>query len=325
MSTAKFYDIGKFPSNSQEAIREFDTRYIASIGAERPPTWADIGDMIPTNSPHTTYPIGAFGLSFQRSRGEQRFKKLASKSFDIKTEEFDEGYQAKLVDLMTKVFAYQNWQKGPERLIVAEQNLRNDEIITLLEAGESTAWVDGVNFFSATHLSDITNPASTTWSNYQSSTKDVVSVTNIEAEVVLMQGGVRDENGRKINVNPDTIAVPTAKYQPLVNYLAQAMILDGTGTSGVTNPYVGKFNVVHMPELTDANDWYLMDSKLIAQGLPPWITLRWQVPTGTALALRTWDESSDFFKDTGEIKVSAHVWYGTSLGFPHGIRKVKGA
>lgn len=325
MSNASFYSVQKLPTTSQDAIREFDARYIASIGAGMPASWADIGAYIPTNSPWTTYPVGAFALAFQRSRGEQRFKKLASKSFDIKAEEFDEGYQAPLASLLTNDFAYSQWNQAPQRLVIAEANLRNQELVALIEAGESTAWIDGVNFFSASHLSDITDPTSATWSNYQSSTKSVLSIANITAEVIAMQS-VKDENGKKLNVNPDTIMVPTETHQSLVNLLAKELILDATGAVAESNPYVGKFNVIKVPEFTDADDWYLLDSKLISQtGLPPWITLKWQVPSGSALALRYWDESSDFFKNTGEIKASAHVWMGNALGFPHGIRKVKGA
>jgi hypothetical protein len=97
----------------------------------------------------------------------------------------------------------------------------------------------------------------------------------------------------------------------------------GAGTESETNPYVGKFTVVHAPELTDANDWYLVDSKLLSQGLPPWIALRYAAPD--SLGLREYDESTDFFKDTGRIKVSSHIWWGFCLAFPHAIRKVPGA
>ena len=68
-------------------------------------------------------------------------------------------------------------------------------------------------------------------------------------------------------------------------------------------------------------DWYLIDSKLISE-MSPWVSMRQNVPP--ALALRRWDESSDYFKDTSKIKVEAHIWYGFSLAIPHAIRKVQG-
>jgi len=327
--TNPLYTIETLPTTDQAAIREFDDRYIASIGAAQPPTWADLGDLFPSASPMVTFPISSLALKYSQTEGESRFRTLLSKSFDLKTQEFDVGIEASMLEISQHVFAYRAWQQGPARMLIAEARRRNRSLVTLLEAGASTAWVDGANFFSATHLADLNDAGSGTWSNYNSAALDVVSIANITAQVTLMQGAL-DENGEKIGADPDTILVPTAKFEPLRNLLAQAFMLAGGTSTSVTsaatsNPYVGRFNVVHVPELTDPDDWYLVDSKLRASsGLPPWISLRYTTPTAS-LALRYWDESSDFYKDTGRIKVSSHIWTGDALAFPHSIRLVKGA
>jgi len=330
------FDDTKLPADDQAALREFDDRYIASIGADQPPSWSDFGDLIPTNAPLTTFPIGSLAMKYTEFRGEPRMKTLLAKSFDLRTAEYQAGLEAEYLDLLTKVFAYRNWQKGPERMMKGEARFRNRKIATLLEGGESgTKWgatadntngIDGAYFFSATHLSDFNNPASTTWSNYQSSGIDVLDFDLLEAEVVSMQG-VLDENGEKLDIEPDTILVPTQKAEKLKNKLAKDMILetDSGSFAATNNIFKGRFNVIHVPELTDPNDWYLVDSKLRASsGLPPWISARYTAPDA-ALQLRKWDTSSDFFKDTGRIKVSSHIHYGFCLGFPHAIRKIKGA
>ena len=323
--TNPLYTITTLPTTSQAAIREFDDRYLASIGATPPPTWSDLGDLIPTSSPMITFPISSLALKYQQTEGENRFKTLLEKSFDIKVEEFDVGIEGKLLDILQQVFAYRNWLEGPARMMLAEGRHRNRSLVTLIEAGASTAWVDGANFFSATHLSDLNDAASTTWSNYQSVAADCTDLTKLEAEVTAMQGAL-DENGEKVGADPDIIMVPTAKYEALKNKLAKELILEnGTGSAGTSNPFKGRFKVVHAPELTDVNDWYLIDSRLRASsGLAPWISARYTVPS-PALELRHFDESSDFFKETGRIRVSSHIWYGFALGFPHCIRKVVGA
>jgi hypothetical protein len=71
------------------------------------------------------------------------------------------------------------------------------------------------------------------------------------------------------------------------------------------------------------NDWFLVDPAQFANGVEPMVAVNYR-DVGS-LGLRTWDESSDFFKDTGKLKVSAHIWYGFKLVFPHAIRKVVGA
>ncbi len=332
--TNPLYTIETLPADDQAALREFVDRYIAAIGAAPAPTWADAGDQFPTSSPMLTFPVSSFALKYLQTEGESRFKTLLSKSFDMKVQEFDVGVQAKLLDLTNQIFAYRAWQQGPARMLIAEQRRRNEAIAALLEDGENAQWgtgdgIDGENFFSAAHLSDFNNPASTQWSNYQVSAKPVVSITNLQVEVTAMQGTL-DENGKKLGAYPTHIMVPTATYEPLKNLLSQNFMLAGGTSTSVTsaatsNPYLNRFEVVHNPDLTDANDWYLIDANLRStSGLPPWISVQYTKPN-PSLQLRTWDESSDFFKDTGCIKVSSHIWRGDALAFPHSIRKIKGA
>lgn len=328
------YSIEQLPTTSQAAIREFDDRYIAAIGASQPTGWADtLGELVPTSSPMVTFPISQLRTKYVRTEGESRFKKMREKSFDIKAEEFDDGYQAKLYDLFTKVFAYRNWQQAPQRLVLAEEQFRHSSVAALLEGGTGTLCVDGTNYFGTTHPvnmgdSTVKTPAgAATWGNYQATPKDVISIINLAAEVTTMMS-VPDENGIPLGLMPDTILCPIPKVEGLKNLLAQTFILGGGTSTSVTsaalsNPYQGRFNVIPVKEFTDVDDWYLVDSKAIASGLAPWVSLRQTVPA--SLSLRTFDESSDFFKNTGDIKMSSHIWYGFGLALPHAIRRIAGA
>lgn len=324
--TNPLYAVEQLPTTSAAAIQEFNDRYIAGAGAGAPAAWAmQFGDEIPTSAPIVTFPVSALGLKYQQSQGENRAKTLEEKSFDVKSQEYDEGIEAKLLDLFNNTFAYRKWQSGPSRLLLEEQNhvLRN--VATLLEAGASTVCWDGEFFFDTDHPCNFADSSKGTFSNYQATPKDVVSLSNLEAECVLFMQNALDEQGEKVDSKPDTIFVPTAKFMSLSNLLGQNFVPNGAGTATMNNPfYGGVFNVVHVPQLADADDWMLFDSKRAAQAvLPPWLVMKQNVPA--SLALRTYDESSDFFKDTGRIKISSHIWYGFALGFPQCIRLVKGA
>jgi len=324
------FAVQQLPQTSADAVREFNDRYLASMIATPVPTWSDIGDMIPTSSTWVTFPMTNLALKYQETMGESRRKRLKEKSFDIKSVEFDEGIEGRLSDMLQHAFAYRQWTSGPAMLLEAEKRLRNLQLAALIENGQNTLWgsgtgIDGQNFFSAAHLADFFDAAKGTWSNYQTTAKDCVSIVNLQAEVTAMQG-VLDANGMKMGIEPDTILVPTPKYEATKNLLAQALILDNAGVgAAVTNPYLGRFNVIHVPEFTDVNDWYLVDSKKLAQsGMAPWIALRSALLSDSQLGLRIYDESSDYFKDTGNLKISSHIWYGFALGFPHCIRKIVG-
>lgn len=325
--TNPLYTISQLPSSSQAAIRAFDERYLAVLSGTQPTAWTDLGDVVDTDSPMITFPISALSLKYQQTEGESKSKTRGELSFDLKVEEFDEGVEARLIDLYTKVFAYRAWTSSPAQLVEAEARFRNLQIAALLEAGHTTTIWDGQNFFDDAHPANPFDSSLGTFDNYQASTKDVVSLTNIEAEVTLMKE-VLDMNGRPMGVQPDTILVPRAKSEALRNLMKQDVVGQvygsNTAAAGVRNPYFGIFNIVEVPELTDVNDWYLVDSKMMSRlGMAPWLMARYRAPN--SLGLRVYDESSDFFKDTGRIKISSHIWYGFALAFPHCIRLVKGA
>jgi phage major head subunit gpT-like protein len=327
------HSIDTLPTSSAAAIREFDDRYLAALASAEPEGWADnLGEVVSTESPMITFPVTQLRTKYIRTEGESRFKKMAEKSFDVKVEEFDDGYQAKLKDLFEKVFAYRLWQQAPARFISAEAEHRHLSIAALLEAGTSTPCVDGANFFSTSHPVNLVDASvkaqiggAATWGNNQATAKSVVSIANIQAEVTAMMK-VPDENGYVLGVVPDTLLVPIDQYEATKNLLAQQMVLAAATTAvsngAVNNPFYGRFNVVPCKELTNTLDWYLLDSKMIAKGMVPWISLRQTVPA--SLGLRSFDESSDFFKNTGDIKMSSHVWYGFGLALPHAIRRVTG-
>lgn len=362
------FSFDQLPTTSAAAIREFNDRYLAAVGAAQPNGWADTyGELVPTDRPEMTFPVSQLRTLYRRSEGESRFKKLRETSFEIKTEEFDDGYEARLQDLFLKVFAYRNWQRAPERLVLAEEQHRHLQVAIMLDGsgsrggvvgsandpgGVSRKCVDGANFFSTTHPANMTDAAvaspvtgATTWSNYQGTAKNILGslatgtvgtyqTDLLQGEVTSMQTSVLDENGLLLGANPDTILVPMDYLEPVTNMLANSRLLASTtvnsaqavAAAAIDNVYKGRFTVIGCKEFTVASgstaDWYLIDSKMLKAGIMPWVSLRQTVPQ--SLALRIFDESSDYFKDTGNIKMSSHIWTGFGLALPHAIRRVVG-
>jgi Mu-like prophage major head subunit gpT len=315
---ASLYTNELLPTTSEQAIREFNEKYLAVISVAPPPIWAD-RFVTSIGAPRATFPISLLTTKFNETKEQSsRFRKMAEESFDVKVVEYDAGHEAPMIDIFTNVFAYRNWNRVPERFRIAEGRHVTTQLATLLETGTTaTSPWDSVAFFSASHKANPAVAGSSTWGNYQSSALDPASVTNLTAEITSMMG-VLDENGDKLGAMPDEIWLPTGKFQSVSNLLNQNLI-----NNGESNPMLGKLKPVHVPELADTNDWYLVDSKLIAMGIDPLFAAKYQPPD--TLGLRFWDESSDFFKDTGKIKVSQHIWYGFALALPHAIRLVRGA
>lgn len=314
------YTIDTLPTTSAEAIREFDDRYLAAQGVVQTDGWAETyGDFSPVSSPKVTFPISQVSGKYIATTGDSQFKTLQETSFDLKVSEFDLGYEAKLMDLYTEIYAYRKWKNVPNMFMVGEANHRAKAIAALLESNP-TIW-DGVALFHASHPANFFDAGAGTFGNLQAVGKDPTDMDLLAAEITAMRG-VKDENGELLGVNPDLIFLPAAKFEYVKNKLKQSMIANSAGTASIDNPYLNGLTPVCIPQLSHAANWYLADSKMLKM-LPAWSILKYTPPG--SLGLRTFDESSDFFKTTGKIRVSSHIWYGFGAVFPHAIRKVTGA
>lgn len=310
------------PTTSEQAIREFDEKYLTAITAAAPPGWA-APFVYTVGAPRVTFPISLMSTKYNETKEQSsRFKTMAEKDFDLRVVEFDAGYEAALLDILTNVFAYRNWGRAPAALADGEVKHVAKNLVKLLEDLNQTSPWDGELFFDTDHRSNpkevitVAEGRKNVWSNHQTAAT-APTLANIALEMTAMRD-VRDTNGDKLGVEPNEIWLPTEKFQTVSDLLNQALIANGE-----SNPLKGKITPVHIPDLTDANDWYLVDTTQFSKGVEPMVAANYR-DVGS-LGLRTWDESSDFFKDTGKIKVSAHIWYGFKLVFPHAIRRVNGA
>lgn len=314
---ASLYTNQQLPTTSEQAIREFNEKYLAVATAGPPPDWAQ-RFVVPVGAPRITYPLSALALKFRETKADSRFKKMLEKSFDLKVVEFDDGIEAPVIELLTNSFRYRNWMRAPDEFVKGEARHVCRQLATILEAGTSgtTPW-DDLAFFHTAHKANPFDPATSTFSNYNNAGLDPASEANLNAECASMMG-VLDINGDKLGVVPKEIWLPTAKFQTVSNFLSKQFI-----NNGESNAMAGKLKPVHVPELTDTNDWYLVDPDMIAAGFDPMIAAQY-VP-GDTLGLRLFDESSDHFKKTSNVMISKHIWWGFGMAFPHAIRRVAGA
>lgn len=316
------YAADKLCTSAQHAIEVFDDRWVGLQQAGAPDTFAtEFGESIASESPLIEFPYSQLFSKFVRTTGESRFRTFEDDSFGIKTVEYDDGAEERLYNLMKNPWAWQRWQKVPDRFLVAEAQLSAESIAALLRDGETIdCKPTQAKFFAANHRA---NPAHSdaTWGNLQSSAVDLTDTDNliegIEAEAAAMSSSVLDENGDILGVNPDVIVCHPSKARYVTNTLKKTY-----HNGGDTNPEAGNWRVVSAKTLKNADDWYMLDSALCAM-LPPWAIVNEIVDP--ALVLRWIDVGSSEFVHSGKVKVSKHIWKGYGLAFPYAIRKIKGA
>ena len=317
------------PASSQDALEMFDERYLALSMKAMPTTWADqLGEVHMTASTSTKYPMAFLALKYLETIDEGgRFRTIGEKDCELQVVQYDDGVELELVKLLTNSFSARRWMDAPAGLLQAEAFLKSKTLAGMLEANTATCGWDDLALFHDSHLANPKGDTSVTFDNNQATAKDPANVDNIAAEVALMMA-VKDENGDKLGVKPTALGLPTEKFHATANLLKQDIIANTGGTATIRNPYAdGTLKLVHMPELTDANDWYLFDENLIAKGAVPWVVAKLDLarPGFDALGLRRYGEDSDRFKNTGKIAVSSRLFYGFKFLYPHAIRKVAGA
>jgi hypothetical protein len=74
--------------------------------------------------------------------------------------------------------------------------------------------------------------------------------------------------------------------------------------------------------VSGGEDTLLIDRNLVDEMMPPWLAGRWA--PGGSLELRVYDEATDYFRNTGNIAISNHIWWGFGAVFPHAVRYITG-
>lgn len=339
--------IEEFGASSQIALQSFRLEYNIAL-ASMPAAWAEtIGQMLSDGSMKVTFPISYDATEYtEKTNQNAAANQPLSFDLEVKQREFYAAKQIELRRLVKGDFAYvQRWAQSAAEMARARVFLRNYLVTTLLEAGSTTVWgvttnqpsgIDGANFFSASHK---INPADAnrklrgvaTFSNYQSSATPLNAANLTSEKNYALQVAAPD--GRELGIVYDGILYPSALEQTAYNLLkVQDLILDAKATLNTVNNAFGQVRNPHFNsglEMTRAMDlagtdntanYYLYSREGIGRGLPPWVIC--EDPTEE---IRLWDETSDFYKSKGEIKIESHVFLNAALAFPHCIRLVKGS
>jgi phage I-like protein len=329
--------IETFGTSSQRALEEFRLEYNMALSAE-PRTWAEeIGNALPNGALKTTFPLNFDAVGYQKKLGENAPAAVAqTKDVDVTKEEFFAGKQVNLRRLQMGDFAYvQNWSQQAQQLARARVVLRNKLVAALLVAN-GTWTPDGQAFFSATHKvnpfdANIKLRTSATWSNYQVTGAPLaVGALSVEKATSIQ---VAQANGEELEHEYDAILVPSVLNETAKNILTvNEIILDAVASLNSVNNVMGSVKNPHfnsgltytkasqLPGSGSTADWYLYSRSAIAAGLTPWV-----ISEDAADDMRMWDESSDFYKSTGDIKVTSNVYIAAAFMWPHSIRLVKGA
>jgi hypothetical protein len=123
---------------------------------------------------------------------------------------------------------------------------------TTNDDGFSTLGADGVVLCSASHPQS--DDDGTTWSNTGTTALSKAAVSSTRISMMDFE----DDRGDIMDVMPDTILVPPDLEDTGLE-ITKSM-LDPTSANNAINPQAGRFRLLVWHYLTDANNWFMLDS-----------------------------------------------------------------
>lgn len=144
------------------------------------------------------------------------------------------------------------------------KKLHDQQLATLIQAGNSTLGFDGVNFFATTHLTDIDDPASATQSNLLSL---ALTPSNYSAARAKMRSW-KGRDGQPMGSRGSLLVVPPSLEEAGLNilnsdFIAPALFGGQTqvGANDNRNVLKGSADLLVIDELeSEPTAWYLLDN-----------------------------------------------------------------
>lgn len=317
--------------DAQLALTEFSNEFDAAMAVADPDSlWAQmLGLSFTSTAIATRFPIPLSAAGYVKRRGDDRLRSLYERTLGVKPETWVDGVEI-LKDILTAP-DFVGWAGEPTRIATEGARQPNTLAAELLEANPLTdlyreessggATLSTLHLFeAANHLINVVEPAYGTFGNITTSSGgaiDAALVKGLKTKFSSRKG----PNGKPMGLSFDTMIVPAAREQEALDFfqsdnLILAVTQGGANVGGVptNNRHKGTVNVIVAKELTNANRLYAMCA---ASAAKPWI-----IQTSGSPEEITYDESSDFYKNTGKVAKKYVLKMGIAAAIPQAIELV---
>ncbi len=228
--------------------------------------WSDqIATDAPSNTETTTYAWMCQIPRMKKWLSERQMESLASYSYSLTNEDWELSVKVprnKIDDDQYGVFKPVFGSYGE-----AAAKWGDDMVLEVLEAAEDTLCFDGQNFFDDSHPIDPHDASKGTYDNLLTGT--ALTPENYASTRRAMRM-FKGDNNRPLGVRPTLLVVPTALEDKARRILESDELAtnsqEGSTIVGAqTNIYKGSAKLLVIDDLTDADDWYLMDTSRVVK------------------------------------------------------------
>lgn len=234
----------------------------ADVYGAYPAFWTDVTTVVPSDKDTEHYGWLGAVPGMQEFTDERQIRDLASYSYAIKNKTWESTIavdRAALEDDLTGQLAMRVRQMAE-----AAKTHLDVIIFGLLATGFTALCYDGAAMF-GTHSSGA--PGATF--NQMNTHTEALGVQALQDAITAMQR-FRDDAGRPMGIQPDTLVVPPELAWEAWTLMNSAFypdpILAANQQLGA-NPLRGLLKVVSCPYLTNATNWFLLDTKRVIKAI----------------------------------------------------------
>lgn len=237
------------PATLQALSTGFKKDFMNGLNRAKP-LFQEVAMTVNSTNASEVYPIlGRFpGLS--EWIGPRIIQELAASDFEIRNKNWSGGIRVPKPAIEDDTFGI--YSLDAEQLGDSANRFPDKLIFQLLEAGFTGLCLDGKTFFATDHP----DGAGGTYSNKGTT---ALSAAAYAAARAIMMNYV-DDSGEKLDITPDLLVVPPALEEIGRNIINADVIPNTAGTASQSNVWKGSARLLVVPRLSDANDWYLMDT-----------------------------------------------------------------
>lgn len=217
------------------------------------PTWQKIAMRVPSNAAQEFYAWLSNFPKMRRWIGEKNIRALAAYDYAIKNADFEATVEVDRNDIEDDrlgIYAPQAKMAGwsaaqwPDELVAEVVN----------GAFTKTCW-DGQYFCDTDHVVAGASVSNKGTAALSVSTQAAAISSYGAARTAMMS--FKDDEGRPLGVNPDTLLVGPALMDTATVLLTNDRLEDGK-----PNPYKGTANLVVFPHVTSTTAWFVLDTKM---------------------------------------------------------------
>lgn len=309
--------------DAKRALEEFSLAFREALAAAAAEAWAaSIGFAYSSSAIKTTYPLPVSTAGYKLHTGDPVMRRLFARSLSMQTREWTDGVEEKLAKITAPDFI--GWGEEPGNIAREGARLPNVIAAEVLEANDNLSFykdeelsIDaGIPLFSDSHP---VNVFDTSFGTFDNDHEYAAVNSTFMKETRARFRAKKAPNGKPAGRRFTDILAPAALEETIREFLESdlmylATLAQGSNVNQLTNNlYKNAVNLIVSDELTQDDVFYCLDRN----GPKPWI-----VQTSGAPEEITFDQSSDYYKQTLKVGVKYILRADVKAALPHAIERI---